>query len=649
MRLNSWSFRDSRLRVQSGDQKWKIDRLKSFAIMAVSRRFFEESVDVMKMQIVSCPHCGTSLLEDSEQCHGCGHALEHQPEAQKPTKLSGLKTLPTDNAVDEDMEACPSCGETCRTGLVRCWSCSTFLRPEIEASYRKMQETSRIEIEHIDLPVIESSTVTEEDSYQRRAATPESAYTARPYAVEDASDDDGFDLSSEAQFGSAEDESSLDDVDFGAPLGDADDVPFELGSNLQLSEDIGQQIASVDPEGIPLQASSEEPPVRGESDEPPVRATMDATEQTAAETAALAAAAASAPDEELLKIAADEELDIQRVRKSLRSKDTFVIFCPQGCRIRVKERHRGKSGKCPRCQSEFVVPRKATPKKGDGEGAATAEPVAVSRYKKWLNDIRLHTVDPQKLRIKADSLFNECQAVDIGFSEEDAIVVTLIAGKFGANAKKLPPLRLALVEHFTKQGSFELLVAAGKKIFTKEALGQFMVAQPAPVGVESLFGDIPVFGTNRIAVRIPKTPDATHPQYLSFCLSEFRSFAEALQTVCGIEGMGANTDIPMTDEYKTSKCHLSEAKVQELTKTAYYEKDPGFKLEVSGWRCTACSIVVSEAARASAKLGGVNGKALAKAKCPKCTQKFGNKPLYQLVSAVSEQQPATPPEPESAP
>ena len=69
--------------------------------------------------------------------------------------------------------------------------------------------------------------------------------------------------------------------------------------------------------------------------------------------------------------------------------------------------------------------------------------VAASRFKKWLDEIRLHTVDPQKLRIKADSLLNEAQAVDLGFSAEDLLVATLIAGKFGANVKKTPAVRTA--------------------------------------------------------------------------------------------------------------------------------------------------------------------------------------------------------------
>ena len=83
----------------------------------------------------------------------------------------------------------------------------------------------------------------------------------------------------------------------------------------------------------------DEPPVRSELIEPPIRS------------------AEPPPSKQELEAAAADEL--LKVRKSQQNKDTFVICCPKGCRIRVKEKHRGQAGKCPRCQSEFVVPKKA--------------------------------------------------------------------------------------------------------------------------------------------------------------------------------------------------------------------------------------------------------------------------------------------------
>lgn len=597
----------------------------------------------MKMQIVSCAHCGTYLLQDTAQCHACGHVIDQRSAA--PMRQIKTRDLPTDSAVAGDMQACPNCGETCRTGLVRCWSCSTFLRPEIEESYRRKQQAFRHQREHIDLPVLEATILTEDDAVQQRNEVVESSYLPRPYAVEESGGDDDFDLSSDATF-LTEDSYSLQSE---APARSSADTATPMDAetfSLMYSESEDMDSAAEAPAAIePLapvptleKPAAAEPAIQISSAEPPVQAAEPPPSKQEVETAQA---------EDLLKIAADEEQDIKKVRKTLRSKDSFVIYCPQGCRIRVKERHRGRAGKCPRCQCEFVVPRKAAPRKTE-EAAPAVEPVLASRYKKWLDDIRLHTVDPQKLRIKADSLLNECQAVDVGFAAEDVLLATLIAGKFGANAKKIPPVRQAMIAHFLKQGTVDQLTVAAKKLIPKDLFPQFVVAQPTPAGTESLFSDIPVFGTNRIAVRVPRTPDSPHPQYLSFCLSEFRAFAEGLRSVCGIEGLGTNTEIPLTDEYATFKCALSGAPVKELTKLNYYVKDPGFKLEVTGWRCSGCKIVISEAARVEAKLGGANAKGIAKAKCPKCTQKFGDNPLYQLVMPASEAPAASETEPAMA-
>ena len=98
----------------------------------------------------------------------------------------------------------------------------------------------------------------------------------------------------------------------------------------------------------------DEPPVRSEVEEPPIRFVEPPMSKQELEAAAA---------DELLKIAAEEEKALESVRKELRAKDTFLITCPNGCRIRVKEQHRGRSGKCPRCQSEFVIPKKVEPKK----------------------------------------------------------------------------------------------------------------------------------------------------------------------------------------------------------------------------------------------------------------------------------------------
>ena len=584
----------------------------------------------MKTQIFTCDKCGMTLLDGTSTCHACGHVPTDQP----PVRAEIRKAAPSLIAQDDE-EHCSKCGELCRVGLVRCWKCGAFMRPEIEAAYLRKRSASQYKIEHVELKVIEASEITEADTIQRRVTTPDEYLSSRSAQQNYTDGSDDFELT-------------------GSVLGDDEEDTFDLGQNMQLSDGIDDDAQLMDSTSFQLQGAVSEtepvpelpsldmPPVRDAAVEPKsAEPAATATETSEAKPASVSKpeAAKDAPEQEdLLRIAAEEEKDIQRVRMSLRSKDTFLVYCPMGCRIRVKEKHRGMKGKCPRCQSEFTVPKKPIPKPTDVEAA----PVLVSKYKKWITDVRLHIVDPLKLRIKADSLLNECQQVDVGFAEDGLLIATLVAGKFGANAKKIPPVRQAMLDHFLKQGTVETLTAAAKAFYSKEVLAQLNVAQPTPAGTESLFHDIPVFGVNRIAVRIPKLPDDTNPKYLSFNLSEFRAFAEAMQSVCGIEGLGANSTIPMTDVYSKHKCKISEVPVQELANVNYYEKDPGFKLEVSGYRCSVCGIVVSEAARAEKKLGGANGKGIAKAKCPGCTKPMGNKPLYQLVKPAEEPTAETP-------
>ena len=523
----------------------------------------------MAIQIINCPSCDTFLLDDTAECPECGHVV-HADRAAKTQHQS----LPTDAAVDGDMEACPKCGETCRQGLVRCWSCGTFLRPDIEASYLRRKESAPIEmVQTFDMEVIEESLVTESDSIRRRhLATPESLLAAAPLAFEEDSGDDDFELADDVQ------------------LSEVDDDAFDLAETVHLRAEGDETEAAPEPT-FRLQGATEfsspptVPQVTDAADDgdmetiPLMSASATAEDNQADEdfapigpTKAVAAAPKATPEDELLKIAADEEAEIAQLRKAATTKDTFVVYCPQGHRIRVREKFRGKSGKCPKCESSFVVPLKPKPnakKKTDSEmatvtaGGAGAAPMS-GRYARWLTDVRLHTVVPEKLKLKADSLLNDFQSVDLGISADDMLLVTLIAsaGMFGSNLKKKPAIRTAMVEHLAKpEASIDGLAVATKRQFAKETFAQLVVVQPVPLDTESLFGNIPVFGAGRIAVRLPKSAEDKHAQYLSFALSEFRVFTQALQAVCGLERLGANTEIPLTDHYETYKCHYSEALV----------------------------------------------------------------------------------------
>ncbi len=596
----------------------------------------------MAIQIINCPSCETFLLEDTAECPECGHVV-HAVRAEETQRRS----LPTDAAVDGDMEACPKCGETCRQGLVRCWSCGSFLRADIEASYMRRREAAPNEtMPTFDLEVIEESSVNDDGPVRHRhMATPESLLASAPMASEEDQDDD-FELSGDMQ------------------LSEADDDAFDLAETVQLRMGGDDSQFAEEPtfrlQGAEEHAASEAIPsmtdVAGAGDLDAIP--LMSSEVTAAESLAgdLLAPIKSAsetrivpevsPEDELLKIAAAEEVEIARARKGATAQETFVVYCPQGHRIRVREKFRGKTGKCPKCESAFVVPAKPKPnakKKTDSEMAVvaaggSAASTNTGRYVQWLADVRLHTVVPEKLKLKADSLLNDFQPVDVGLSADDLLLVTLVgsAGMFGSNLKKKPAIRAAMLEQLAKpDATLDGLAVATKRQYVQATLGQLMLVQPAPLDSESLFGNIPVFGAGRIAVRLPKSPEDKRAQYLSFALSEFRTFAQALQSVGGLDGFGANTEIPLTDHYETYKCHYSAVPVRDLASIDYYRKDPSFKIEIAGWKCSGCGLIVSEEARKKEKLGGLNGIGLAKAKCPKCTQKFGSNALVQLAATAA--------------
>ena len=104
----------------------------------------------------------------------------------------------------------------------------------------------------------------------------------------------------------------------------------------------------------------------------------------------------------------------------------------------------------------------------------------------------------------------------------------------------------------------------------------------------------------------------------------------------GVERLGEDVGVPLTDTYTELKCHYSEETLRALEHVEFYQADPKIKLKLIGRKCAACGLAVSEDARKKEKIGGANGKAIAKAKCPKCQQKFGNISLFGL------EEPATP-------
>lgn len=602
----------------------------------------------MDISILTCPQCSAMVLSDAARCHVCDHVLDQARVADEP-----VPQLPTDDAVAEDLERCESCGETFRRGLVRCWSCGAFTRQEIKDAYSRMaSDPQRL--------TMKSSFSASEESL-----APEVTTRSGPWKVL------AVNRPTESLWGNKVEETAASDDDFSfeladsihltdAPVADEEPIYGLKAESIPLLADPAPVLADPMPAipVLPASDSDEAPiaisklPVSAEPDSSP--APVEASDKKSGKKAPAVEGASELSHKEatagdvLLEIARQEEADQGKVRSALNEKlrKGFVVYCPRGCRIRVQERHRGKAGKCPSCQAVFFVPRTARKPKLEAApsaesaapvaGAATTAPAA-GKWPKYVADLHLHAVVPQKLRIRPDSLLNDFSMVDAAFSAEGLLLITLVTapGFLGANLKKKPALREAAQNHLSGAGTVEGLPAPQSRLVTVEQLKQLAMAQPSPADVESLFGNIPVFGAGRIAVRLPKVTDQPSTDYLSFSLSEFRTFAKALEEICGVPGLGADTEVPLTESYNTVKCHYNDTPVRELLSVEYYQKDPQIKLTITGWRCGGCALTISEDGRKKEKIGGLNGKGIASAKCPKCQAKFGNFPVYEVAAAES--------------
>src|SRR5690606_39242299 len=134
----------------------------------------------------------------------------------------------------------------------------------------------------------------------------------------------------------------------------------------------------------------------------------------------------------------------------------ILIFCPYGCRVEVREEHRGMTGSCPRCQAPFIVPihpPRFKKRKSEQEGS-----VANDKFRFWIPDTHLHIVSLEKLKLKADSLVKEFTEADVAFSE-DQILIAILARKggslFGKSGEKASELRESLRQHLREGKSLE--------------------------------------------------------------------------------------------------------------------------------------------------------------------------------------------------
>jgi hypothetical protein len=94
--------------------------------------------------------------------------------------------------------------------------------------------------------------------------------------------------------------------------------------------------------------------------------------------------------------------------------------------------------------------------------------------------------------------------------------------------------------------------------------------------------------------------------------------------------------VPAEDVFVDYKCHYTDVPIHALQNLEWYQADPAAGVVLAGWKCAACGLAISEDARKKENIGGKGGKGIAKVKCPKCGNKFGEQPLHTLPSRLAK-------------
>lgn len=341
--------------------------------------------------------------------------------------------------------------------------------------------------------------------------------------------------------------------------------------------------------------------------------------------------------DELFDIAMQDEKKLQKQRRKRAQRGGLktpggglIIFCPYGCRMVVKESHRGMQGKCPECKAPFIVPVDPpdfSKKKEKSETAKSDSPEVSTSV--WLQDLHLHTVNPEKLKLKADSLLKDFALADFGFVNDQLVITVFNKKERGQLGKKEDPRELVKQQ-----------LAAGKKVsdlevsekysFSKEDAANVKVVQPSASRADSIFHGITVFGEGRISLQLPAVENKSEILYVSMGLTQFWEFKKQFESLLGVTGLGEDAGIPPEHVYSTYRCHFTEMPIKALENLAFYKADETVELETVGYQCGKCQTTFSEEGRQKEGLGGKAAKGIAKAKCPKCSNKMGENLLQNI-------------------
>jgi len=556
----------------------------------------------MSTVIRTCPGCKSLILSDTDQCPECGHVF-HERRASEVTAVVDVGSMKSASLSDP----CPHCGEMVRTGLVRCWNCNGFMREDIAARYRDMTSNPQ---------QIIYSTIPLEQRTDYLPARDKAAGGAIP-KVYDAED---FILSDDSAKASpaVPDKSAERSTPSAPPRAPQSQTPVD-GPNKPETKTSGGKPDSSQSGGATKAADS---------------ANADETNAVrSADTAATSKPAVG--DDDLSSIAMQEEREVRKRRSEKlaeRQRKQMLIPCSCGAWIRVLEEQSGKTVRCRQCKQSVLVPqirRKAEKKE---EKAATPK-LSVN----WIEDVRFFRLAPTSLVLKPGSVADKFIEADLAITDSQIVIIAFT----GAEKKKRSLLgkapkvdiaaqRTLIRDQIAASGDFTSLTDVEVHVIAAEHVPEIRLVQPILKANESMFAGVPVFGDGRIAAFLPIALEGGQQAYLSSGLTAFRAFSNMLKNNFKVELPATENGVPDSDKSDNLNCFVNQSRVESLRNLNYYQQDSAVELELSGYRCKACSTVISEEGRAKNKLGGANGKGIAKAKCPKCGGKMGEDPLYRI-------------------
>jgi hypothetical protein len=604
----------------------------------------------MELSIKECPACGAVVMGGETICSGCGKLL--------PVATSDRRQTAAGRSSANEM-TCPGCGVKVPRGVLRCRDCGTYMNADVEAAALAQQAGRAFTPGGSSGGLVGGGAGFGSTAYRFPSDSPATSNFA------EVADDADFDLVPDVNLVDLkmrdidEDRAKFQERHLGGAVADDD---FEMGDGTGAAEYAiaGDSTAAAPETAATAAGSLTETAAPPESAESPAASGAAAPAEREALPVPAVAHSVETGGDVLLDAALAEQQEaakrsklgrrrLRRTAVTAATGDRFLIFCPNGHRIQVLERHRGRTGRCPNCRALFFVPVADTNQTlgqaggevatatGEAAGQSPGAPPAPAGYSRWITDVRLHRVNPAKLKLKSGSLEAEYESVDLGTCPEHLLVAVVYSGSGPFRAmqepKKKAVTRKAMLDYLAANHPLPDLPVPKKYPLTPDLLAQLKIVQPAVPGEESLFADIPVFGQGRIGLRLPAADSAGERAYLSFTLSQFRQLSQVLSEAFGLAEYGAGTSIPLIDTTTESKCHYSDAVLNSLAtdKLEYYKADPAIKLIVLGRRCEKCGLVVSEDSRKKEKIGGASDASVAKARCPKCKSKFGNITLHGVT------------------